>query len=137
MHVASNSVWCTNLLNLLYGFDGVLELFSVDSFKLSIFKGESQFLFSVFLKNNNLLLFISSFLEVSGACATAAEYRFTVPIAALFAANFAVSFGGPSVHMQAMLFFEGGRFPLARYLLAKLAQGAIASLLLFLFLPII
>ena len=94
-------------------------------------------LLSAFFKNNNLLLFISPFLEVGGACAGAAEYRFAAPLVALLAASFAISFGGASVHMQAMLFFEDGRFPLPRYLAAKLLQGSLSCLFALLCFPIL
>lgn len=90
-------------------------------------------LVSSFCQNSDLLLFIYPFLEVGGACGVASACRFLHPISALFAASFAISFGGVSVHMQAMLFFEGGHFPLFRYLLAKAIQGLLSCLLLLLF----
>lgn len=92
-------------------------------------------LIGIFAKNDDLLLFIYPFLEVGGACSLAASFRFSQYASAVFAALFSICFGGLSVHMQAVLFFEDGGFPLARYLAAKLTQAVIGCVLLSLCFP--
>lgn len=92
-------------------------------------------LIGIFVKNSNLLLFIYPFLEVGGACSLAASFRFSQYASAVFASLLSICFGGLSVHMQAVLFFENGGFPLARYFAAKLTQSAIGCILLALCFP--
>lgn len=92
-------------------------------------------LIGVFVKNSNLLLFIYPFLEIGGACSLAASFRFSQYVSSIFAALFSICFGGLSVHMQAVLFFEDGGFPFARYFAAKLTQAVIGCVLLSLCFP--
>lgn len=94
-------------------------------------------LFSVFCKNSDLLQFIYPFFEVSGACNLAAACYVRGGFLSVLSAMLAISFGGAAVHMQALLFFEDGDFPLGRYLLAKLLQAALSCLLLVVFFPLV
>ena len=93
-------------------------------------------LISVFCKNRGLLLFIYSFLEVGGSTLLASQMAHHAPVMAPMLAAFAISFGGCSVHMQALLLLEGTPFSARRYLEAKLLQG-ILSVVLFLLLSAI
>ncbi len=92
-------------------------------------------LISVFCKNEALLSFIYSFLEVGGAAQSAAALLKTAFLPALLLLSFAISFGGLSVHLQGFLFLEGTPFSKWRYILAKLIQGMAASLFMWFFLP--
>lgn len=94
-------------------------------------------LIAFFCRKSDLLLFIYPFLEIGGACNLAASAYSAIQIPAVFSAMLAISFGGASVHMQAVLFFEGHAFPLLRYLFAKLLQAVISCILLFFAFPFI
>ena len=91
---------------------------------------------SSFIKNEALLTFIYSFLEVGGACAQAASLLQAMPRFSILCATLAVNFSGMSVHLQAASFLSGIPFSFGRYILIKVMQAAFAILLSVIFFPL-
>ncbi len=84
------------------------------------------------IKNQHLLCFISSFLEIGNAATAAATLYLDAPLAALIFLCNAICFGGLSVHLQASLFLEGSGLSIKKHFAGKLLQAALAASLLYL-----
>ena len=111
----------------------VLNVLSVCGFVL-IFSAICGIL-SSFIKNRILLAFIYAFLEVGGACASAATLLEPMPLFAILCATVAANFGGLSVHLQAASFLQGVPYSFSRYLSAKFIQAVVAVFLTLLCFP--
>lgn len=82
------------------------------------------------VRNDTLLAFITSFLEIGNASRLAAALWPLKRLSSLLTLNNAVCFGGLSVHLQAAFFLNGLPLSLRRHTVAKLIQALLSSLLL-------
>lgn len=87
------------------------------------------------VENPLILVIVSSFLEITNACSLSADLITSYPNVKCVITAFALGFSGLSVHMQAFSLFPA-KTSKARYLLMKLIQGILCSIITFLFMLI-
>ena len=93
----------------------------------------SAVFFSSFIKNRNLVLFLSavlsSIIEITNAVSAASGMASFTSVGALVITAFAVGWSGISVHMQVAQLNMSHGIPLKPYIAGKFFQGAVTALL--------